>query len=76
MKPSIKATFWADGNTVCWEVEVNNTIVTRRDDNHMINGTQLLKAAGVDRVSRDIMLKSEEIQHFIEIGDTHMIGVW
>lgn len=45
-------------------------------DNHMINGTSLLKVAGIRRGVRDGILKSEKMRHLIRSGPDLYRGVW
>ncbi|RFU28189.1 hypothetical protein B7463_g8127, partial [Scytalidium lignicola] len=72
MKPRITATLWGDEKTLCFQVEAKGVVVARREDNHMINGTTLLKVAGL----RDSVLKSEKMRHIVKIGPMHLKGVW
>ncbi|ETS83102.1 hypothetical protein PFICI_04978 [Pestalotiopsis fici W106-1] len=69
------ATQWEDEGTLCYQVEVRGIVVARREDNRMINGTTLLKVAGVSDARRDVML-AEEPRHVVEDGPMHFRGVW
>jgi protein SOK2 len=42
----------------------------------MINGTKLLKVAGMTSWRSDTMLKSEQMKHIVKIGSMHLKGVW
>ena len=76
MKPRMTITMWEDEGSLCFQVEVRGICVTRREDNHMINGTKLLNVAGMTRQRRDNILKSETIRHVVKISPMHLKGVW
>jgi hypothetical protein len=75
-KPRVTATLWEDEESLCFQVEADGIIVTRREDNHMINGTKLLSLAGMTRGRRDGMLKAEKTRHVVRIAPAHLKGVW
>ncbi|KAJ3034854.1 hypothetical protein HDV00_004586 [Rhizophlyctis rosea] len=52
------------------------TIVTRRLDNGMINGTKLLNVANLTRGRRDGILKNERPRSVVRHGAMHLKGVW
>ncbi|KAK5652662.1 hypothetical protein OQA88_10256 [Cercophora sp. LCS_1] len=76
MKPRVTATLWEDEGSLCFHVEARGICVTRREDNHMINGSKLLNVAGMTRGRRDGILKSEKVRHVVKIGPMHLKGVW
>ena len=47
-------------------------------DNHMINGTKLLNAAGIIRGQRYVTLNNQpvELNYVVESGPMHLTGVW
>ncbi|OCL14051.1 apses-domain-containing protein, partial [Glonium stellatum] len=63
-----------DEGTLCFQVEVKGIRVARREDNHMINGTELLNVAGIARGRRDGILRSGRTKHIVEIGPMHLKG--
>jgi hypothetical protein len=74
--PFVTASLWEDENTLAFHVEWQGVAVSRREDNHMINGTRLLNVAGRSRGTRDNILAAENIRHVIETGPTRLLGVW
>lgn len=56
--------------------ECKESKLTRKLDNHMINGTKLLNVAKMTRGRRDGILKSEKVRHVVKIGPMHLKGVW
>ena len=42
----------------------------------MINGSKLLKVAGMTRGRRDSVLRSEKCRHVAKIGPVHLKGNW
>lgn len=75
-KFKLTAALWENEGCMIFEVRVDDEIVARRDDNHMINGTKLLNVVGLKRGARDTMLKSEKTRHVIKTGPKHIRGVW
>lgn len=75
-QPLIKTAFWDDENTVCYQVEVDGVLVSRREDNNYINGTKLLNVAGLSRGKRDGMLKLERHKSIVKVGSMNLKGVW
>ena len=60
----------------CFQITALGIVVSRREDNDMINGTQLLKV-GEDRMPmRDSMFKHVEPQHVQDTGPVPLRGVW
>jgi protein SOK2 len=76
VKSRVSATLWDDEGTLCFQVEALGVCVARREDNHFINGTQLLSAAGMTRGRRDGILKSEKTRHVVKNGPIHLNGIW
>lgn len=76
VKPTLTAALWEDEDVLCFQVDAKGVCVTRRDDNHYVNGTKLLNVAGLTRGQRDGILKSEKVQHVVKIGPMHLKGVW
>lgn len=76
IKPRVTTTLWEDEGTLCFQVEVDNVCVARREDNNMINGTKLLNIAGMSRGRRDGILKTEKVRRVIKVGAMHFKGVW
>lgn len=76
VKPRVTATLWKDEGSLCFQVEARGICVARREDNHMINGTGLLKVAGMMKDRRDGILKSEGFRHVVKMGPMHLRGVW
>lgn len=75
-QPLIKTAFWEDENTICYQVEVDGILVSRREDNNYINGTKLLNVAGLSRGKRDGMLKLERHKSIVKVGSMNLKGVW
>ncbi|CDS06303.1 hypothetical protein LRAMOSA08831 [Lichtheimia ramosa] len=75
-KPKLTTTVWEDQCTLCYQVDVNNVCVTRRQDNDMINGTKLLNVVGMSRGKRDGILKNEKGRLVVRVGAMHLKGVW
>lgn len=75
-KPKISAGLWEDEATLYFKVYVNDICVPRREDNHMINGSQLLAVADMPPGQRDEFLESEKVKHVATIAPTHLIGTW
>ena len=76
MEPRVTATLWEEEGIRCFQVVAHGVCVSRREDNHMINGTKLLNVAGITRHRRDGILKSEKNRHVVKIGPVHLKGVW
>ncbi|EGV64640.1 DNA-binding domain of Mlu1-box binding protein MBP1, partial [Yamadazyma tenuis ATCC 10573] len=75
-KPLISTVYWDDESTICYQVEVNGVLVSRRSDTNYVNGTKLLNAAGLSRGKRDGMLKSERQKTIVKVGSMNLKGVW
>jgi enhanced filamentous growth protein 1 len=78
MTPRVKSTSWEDKGTICFQVEARDICITRRGDNHIIKGTNLLKAIGVETATANSILKSEKIKQYEIIldGPLDLKGVW
>jgi enhanced filamentous growth protein 1 len=82
--PRVTATLWQQQGTLIFSVELNGVSVTRREDNDMVNGYQLLRAAAAasvddrsampDPETKDTAERHEkltqEISTFLEPNDT------
>jgi hypothetical protein len=75
-KPRLIFTSWPDEGTTCFLVETKGTFVARRIDNHMINGTRLLRVANVPREKRNDILNSERVRHDVKLAPSRLRGVW
>ncbi|KAI9006550.1 transcription regulator HTH, apses-type DNA-binding domain-containing protein [Phycomyces nitens] len=75
-RPRFTTVEWVDECTLCYQVNVNGTCVTRRQDNDMINGTKLLNMANISRGKRDGILKFEKDRMVIRGGIIDFRGVW
>lgn len=76
VKPRIATTVWDDENTICYQVEAQGILVSRRQDTNYVNGTKLLNLAGMSRGKRDGILKSEKVKTVIKMGTMNLKGVW
>lgn len=76
MKPRVKATVWKDESSPCFEVNAKGVCVARRQDNNMINATQLLNVTGMSKDCSDDILQKEEVVHVVKNGPMHLKGVW
>lgn len=76
VKPRIATTYWDDEKTLCYQVEANGILVSRREDTNFVNGTKLLNLAGMSRGKRDGILKTEKIKKVVKIGSMNLKGVW
>jgi len=74
--PRITMIPWIDRNTYVYQVEIGDKIVSRRFDNHLVNGTKLLNLAGLTRGKRDAILKNEPIRNVVKNAPFHLKGVW
>ncbi|KAJ0426158.1 hypothetical protein BJY00DRAFT_273123 [Aspergillus carlsbadensis] len=74
--PKLNTIFWEDEGTLCYFVHANGCVISRRQDNNMINGTKLLNVAKMTRGRRDSILKSEKERSVIKMGPIHLKGVW
>ncbi|CAH2354309.1 hypothetical protein CLIB1423_15S03246 [[Candida] railenensis] len=75
-KPRIATTFWENENTICYQVEYNKIVVSRRQDSNYINATKLLNATGISRGKRDGILKAEKTKEVVKVGSMKLKGVW
>ncbi|KAJ3082547.1 hypothetical protein HK102_001608, partial [Quaeritorhiza haematococci] len=66
---------WDEEKTRVYQMEVNGTVLTRRVDNGMVNGTKLLNIAGLSRGKRDGILKNERPRQVVKNGPMHLKGV-
>ncbi|EUC45204.1 hypothetical protein COCMIDRAFT_96253, partial [Bipolaris oryzae ATCC 44560] len=71
-EPRVTADLWEEEGTRYFQVEARGVCVARREDNHMINGTKLLSAAGITRSRRDGILKSEKTRHVVKTGPMYL----
>ncbi|KAL0081005.1 transcription regulator HTH, apses-type DNA-binding domain-containing protein, partial [Phycomyces blakesleeanus] len=75
-RPRFTTVEWVAEHTMCYQVNVNGTCVTRRQDNNMINGTKLLNMTKISRGKRDGILKVEKDRMVIKAGIIDFRGVW
>lgn len=75
-KPRIATTFWENENTICYQVEYNKIVVSRRQDSNYVNATKLLNATGISRGKRDGILKAEKTKEVVKVGSMKLKGVW
>lgn len=75
-KPRIATTFWEDEKTICYQVEAQGILVSRREDTNYVNGTKLLNVAGMTRGKRDGILKTEKTKTVVKVGAMNLKGVW
>lgn len=75
-KPRIATTFWENENTICYQVEYKNIVISRRQDSNYINATKLLNATGISRGKRDGILKAEKTKEVVKVGSMKLKGVW
>lgn len=75
-KPRIATTFWEDEKTICYQVEAQGILVSRREDTNYVNGTKLLNVAGMTRGKRDGILKTEKTKSVVKVGAMNLKGVW
>jgi len=74
--PRITLVPWVDRNTYVYQIEIGDKIVSRRFDNHFVNGTKLLNVAGLTRGKRDAILKNEPVRNVVKNAPFHLKGVW
>ncbi|KAK0648043.1 transcription regulator HTH, apses-type DNA-binding domain-containing protein, partial [Cercophora newfieldiana] len=75
--PRVVATLWEDEGTLLFTVQLNGVSVTRREDNHMVNASALLKAAGWSTERAEGRLEGEEVRHVVEGAcSEYLDGVW
>ena len=74
-RPRLTALLWEAESCVCFQVNANGSTVTRRDDNHRINGTALFNVAGIRPSKRDRILNAGN-ERYVEIGPISHTGVW
>ncbi|KAL6626124.1 hypothetical protein LY90DRAFT_378197 [Neocallimastix californiae] len=67
---------WEDKNTFVFQLKVGSRTLSRRIDNHTVNGTKLLNIAGLTRGRRDGILKNEKERNVIKHGPLNLKGVW
>jgi hypothetical protein len=72
----VTVTLWEDEDSLCFQVETEGVCVTRREDNHMINGTKLLSIGNIPRDRSNSMLEAERTRHVVRICPAHLKGVW
>lgn len=77
-KPKIVTTYWEEEKTICYQVKAKGYLVSRREDNNLINGTKLLNVAGMSRGKRDGILKNEKVKKatVVKVGAMHLKGIW
>jgi hypothetical protein len=75
-KPHATAIFWEYEGTRCFQVEAEGVCVSRREDNHMINGSELLNIVGMSQGYRESLLKAEKTRNIVEYGPVHLTGIW
>lgn len=75
-KPRIATTYWEDEKTICYQVEAQGILVSRREDTSYVNGTKLLNVAGMTRGKRDGILKTEKTKSVVKVGAMNLKGVW
>ena len=75
-KPRIATTYWEDEKTICYQVEAQGILVSRREDTNYVNGTKLLNVAGMTRGKRDGILKTEKTKTVVKVGAMNLKGVW
>ncbi|KAJ1954729.1 hypothetical protein IWQ62_005687 [Dispira parvispora] len=75
-RAKLTTTLWEDEGTMCYQVDVGNYCVARRQDNNMVNGTKLLNVTGMTRGKRDGILKNEKGRHVVKVGAMNLKGVW
>lgn len=75
-KPKIQTVYWGEKNTTCYQVKARAYTVSRRLDNHYVNGTKLLNVVGMSRGKRDGILKSEKKKDVVKVGSINLKGVW
>lgn len=76
VKPRIKTFYWEDKKTVCFQVQSNGLVVSRREKDNYVNGTKLLNATGITRGRRDALLKLERGREVVKMGPMCLKGVW
>ncbi|KAG4087467.1 hypothetical protein H8356DRAFT_1316077 [Neocallimastix lanati (nom. inval.)] len=67
---------WEDKNTFVFQLKVGTRTLSRRIDNHTVNGTKLLNIGGLTRGRRDGILKNEKERNVIKHGPLNLKGVW
>jgi len=67
---------WEDKNTFVFQLKVGTLTLSRRIDNHTVNGTKLLNIGGLTRGRRDGILKNEKERNVIKHGPLNLKGVW
>ncbi|KAJ8655444.1 hypothetical protein O0I10_008938 [Lichtheimia ornata] len=75
-EPTLAAFYWEDQSTLCYHLDVNGILVSRRHDNDMVNGTKLLNLTGISRTRRDTILRGIENGVVIRVGPLHLKGIW
>lgn len=76
VKPRIATRRWEEERTNCYQVRVNEILVSRREDNNYINCTKLLNVTGMSRGKRDGILKTEKVKDVVKVGTMNLKGVW
>lgn len=74
--PKVTCILWEDEGSLCFLVKPMGVVVGRREDNHFINGTSLLKVAEKVGSRQTCNLELEKIRHVVEAGPTHLRGIW
>jgi len=67
---------WEDKKTFVFQLKIGNRTLSRRIDNHTVNGTKLLNIGGLTRGRRDGILKNEKERNVIKHGPLNLKGVW
>ncbi|GAB1312755.1 hypothetical protein MFIFM68171_02965 [Madurella fahalii] len=76
-KAPVTATLWEDEGTLLFHVKVNGVSVTRREDNHMINGSKVLEVSKLSQERKNEILDAEKVRHIVlEAPGEHLVGTW
>ncbi|ORX60874.1 DNA-binding domain of Mlu1-box binding protein MBP1 [Piromyces finnis] len=67
---------WEDKQTYVFQLKIGSKTLSRRIDNHTVNGTKLLNIGGLTRGRRDGILKNEKERNVIKHGPLNLKGVW
>lgn len=75
--PYVRATLWEEEGTVLFHVDVDGTMIYRREDNHMINASRLLDATNLSQEEKNEILDAEKLKHVVmEAPVDDLVGTW
>lgn len=73
---SISKVYWSGEETYCYQLEIGEHKICRRQDTNFINASKLIKLSSMTRGRRDGILRCEKLRYTVRKDRLEFSGIW